>query len=64
MVLERQTGVRVADFMNVYLDILLGAVYGIVGILLAFIVLFMGTAYYALKRKYLSDLPQGNAQRA
>jgi cytochrome d ubiquinol oxidase subunit I len=64
MVLEGQTGIRVAEFMNVYLDIPLGTVYGVVAILVGFIVLFMGTAYYALNRRYLSDLPEGIAEPA
>lgn len=58
MVLTGRTGIRPAEFMNVYLDIPIYAVYAVVGTLLAFIAVFMATAYYALNRRFLSDLPE------
>jgi cytochrome d ubiquinol oxidase subunit I len=59
MVLKGQTGIGVAQFMNVYLEIPVSTVYGIVATLLVFVVLFMMTAYYALNRKFLADMPEG-----
>jgi hypothetical protein len=64
LVLEGQTGIRAVQFMNVYLDIPLGMVYGIVAILVVFIVFFMATAYFALNRRYSFDLPEGIAEHA
>jgi cytochrome d ubiquinol oxidase subunit I len=61
MVLSGQTGIGVAQFMNVYLEIPVGTVYGIVATLLAFVALFMVTAYYALNRRFLADMPEGFA---
>ena len=62
MVLEGQTGIRAAQFMNVYLEIPLYTVYGVVAILLAFVGVFMATAYYALNRRFLADMPEGFAE--
>lgn len=62
MILEGQTGIRAAQFMNVYLEIPLYTVYGVVAILLAFVGVFMATAYYALNRRFLADMPEGFAE--
>jgi cytochrome d ubiquinol oxidase subunit I len=57
MVLMGQTGISPEAFMNLYLQVPTGIAYAIVGTLLAFVALFMATAYYALNRRFLSDLP-------
>ena len=57
MVLMGQTGISPEAFMNLYLEVPTGIAYAIVGTLLAFVALFMATAYYALNRRFLSDLP-------
>jgi cytochrome d ubiquinol oxidase subunit I len=62
MVLEGQTGIRAAQFMNVYLEIPLNTVYGVIVTLMAFIAVFMATTYYALNRRFLADLPEGFAE--
>jgi cytochrome d ubiquinol oxidase subunit I len=62
MVLEGQTGIGAAQFMNVYLEIPVYTVYGVVAILLAFVGVFMATAYYALNRRFLADMPDGFAE--
>jgi cytochrome d ubiquinol oxidase subunit I len=64
MVLEGLTGIGVAQFMNVYLEIPVSTVYGIVATLLAFVVIFMATAYYALNRRFLADMPEEFTQNA
>jgi cytochrome d ubiquinol oxidase subunit I len=63
MVLEGQTGIKAAQFMNVYLEIPLNTVYGVVAILLAFVGVFMAIAYYALNRRFLADMPEGFVER-
>ena len=63
MVLLGENGIRPAEFMNVYVELPLNAVYGIVGTLIVFIGLFMATAYYALNRRFLADLPEGKEER-
>jgi len=63
MVLEGQTGIRAAQFMNVYLEIPLNTVYGVVAILLAFVGVFIAIAYYALNRRFLADMPEGFVER-
>jgi len=62
MVLAGQSGIRVSEFMNVYLEIPFTAVLVIVGTLVVFIGIFMATAYYALNRRFLADLPEGLAE--
>ena len=62
MVLAGQSGIRVGEFMNVYLEMPVTAVLVIVGTLIAFIGVFMTTAYYALNRRFLADLPEGFAE--
>ena len=43
--------------MNVYVQIPWVTVLGVVGVLLGFVGVFMVTAYYALNRRFLSDMP-------
>jgi drug/metabolite transporter (DMT)-like permease len=43
--------------MNVYVRIPWVTVLGVVGVLLGFVGVFMVTAYYALNRRFLSDMP-------
>jgi cytochrome d ubiquinol oxidase subunit I len=62
MTLEGQTGIGAAQFMNAYLEIPVYTVYGVVAILLAFVGVFMATAYYALNRRFLADMPEGFAE--
>lgn len=62
MVLAGQSGIRASEFMNVYLEIPFTAVLVIVGTLVAFIGVFMATAYYALNRRFLADLPERFAE--
>lgn len=62
MVLSGEGGIRAAEFMKVYLDIPVYTVIAVVGTLLAFMGLFMATAYYALNRRFRSDLPEGQAE--
>jgi len=64
MVLAGAGGIGPEEFMNVYLEMPLSMVYVIILILLAFIALFMATAYYALNRRFLSDLPEEPASEA
>jgi cytochrome d ubiquinol oxidase subunit I len=58
-VLAGQSGIRASVFMNVYIEMPITAVLVIVGTLIAFIGVFMATAYYALNRRFLADLPEG-----
>jgi ABC-type antimicrobial peptide transport system permease subunit len=60
IVLEGQTGISAAQLMNVYLEIPLSTVYIVLGVLIVFIVVFMATAYYALNKSFLADLPEGS----
>lgn len=58
MVLLGDTGIRPSEFMNVYLNLPISTVYAIIGSLIGFLVLFMATAYYALNKRFLADLPE------
>lgn len=58
LVVTGQTGLPPAAFMNFYTEIPFYAVYAIVAILLGFVGVFMATAYYALNRRYLSEIPE------
>jgi cytochrome d ubiquinol oxidase subunit I len=51
------TGIGPEAFMNLYFEVPTSLVYALVGTLLAFVALFMAAAYYALNRRFLSDLP-------
>lgn len=57
LVLAGNNGILPAAFINTYAAIPLLAVYAVVGTLLLFVALFMATAYYALNRRFLADLP-------
>ncbi len=59
IVLEGQNGISAVQLMNVYLEIPLDMVYMVLAVLIVFIVVFMGTAYYALNKRFLADLPEG-----
>lgn len=63
MVVAGQTGIRAGEFMNVYLELPLDTILTMVGTLVAFIGIFMATAYYALNRRFLADLPEGYAEK-
>lgn len=58
MVLAGAGGIGPEEFVNVYLELPLCMVYATILVLLAFIALFMTTAYYALNRRFLTDLPE------
>jgi cytochrome d ubiquinol oxidase subunit I len=58
MVLLGDTGIKPSEFMNVYLNLPISVVYGIVGTLFAFLAIFMATVYYALNQRFLADLPE------
>lgn len=62
IVLMGQNGIRAAEFMNVYLEMPIYTVLVIVATLIAFIGIFMATAYYALNRSFLADLPERFAE--
>jgi hypothetical protein len=44
--------------MNFYLEIPFYAVSAVIAVLTGFVGLFMATAYYALNRRFLSDIPE------
>jgi cytochrome d ubiquinol oxidase subunit I len=58
LVLLGNSGLEPSEFMNVYVQIPWFTVLGVVGVLLAFVGVFMVTAYYALNRRFLSDMPE------
>ena len=58
LVLLGNSGLGPSEFMNVYVQIPWFTVLGVVGVLLGFIGVFMVTAYYALNRRFLSDVPE------
>jgi cytochrome d ubiquinol oxidase subunit I len=64
IVLLGDTGIKPAEFMNVYLNLPISTVYAIVGTLLGFLALSMATAYYALNKRFLSDLPEPGLSHA
>jgi cytochrome d ubiquinol oxidase subunit I len=57
LVLLGNSGLGPSEFMNVYVQIPWLAVLAVVGVLLAFAGVFMVTAYYALNKRFLSDMP-------
>ena len=57
LVLLGNSGLRPSAFMNVYMQIPWLTVFAVVGVLLAFAGVFMVTAYYALNKRFLSDMP-------
>lgn len=58
LVLTGSTGLSPALFMNAYLSIPLYVVFAVVSALLGLVGVFMATAYYALNRRYLPDMPR------
>jgi cytochrome d ubiquinol oxidase subunit I len=58
LVLQGNTGVSPAEFMNMYLSLPTTLVYALVGTLLAFLGVFIATAYYALNKRFLADIPE------
>lgn len=52
------SGLYPAEFMNVYVQVPWSTVLAVVGVLLAFVAAFMVTAYYALNKRFLSDMPE------
>jgi cytochrome d ubiquinol oxidase subunit I len=58
LVLLGNSGLEPSEFMNVYVQIPWVTVLGVVGVLLGFVGVFMITAYYALNRSFLSDMPE------
>jgi len=58
LVLLGNSGFTPSAFINVYVQIPWLTVLAIVGVLLAFVGVFMVTAYYALNKRFLSDMPE------
>jgi cytochrome d ubiquinol oxidase subunit I len=58
LVILGNSGLSPGEFMNVYLQVPWFVVLAVIGILLAFVGVFMVTAYYALNKRFLSDLPE------
>ena len=58
LVILGNSGLSPAEFMNVYVQVPWFTVLAIVGVLLAFVGIFMVTAYYALNKRFLSDMPE------
>jgi cytochrome d ubiquinol oxidase subunit I len=58
LVITGSTGLPPSLFMNAYLQIPLYIVFAVVGTLLGLVVVFMATAYYALNKRYLPDMPR------
>jgi len=58
LVLLGTSGLSPGGFMNGYVQLPWLIVLTVVGVLLAFVGIFMVTAYYALNRRFLSDLPE------
>ncbi len=57
LVLTGNGGILPAEFINEYVTVPSLVLYAVVGTLLVFAALFMVTAYYALNRGFLTDLP-------
>ena len=58
LVLLGKSGLEPSEFMNVYVQIPWVTVLVVVCVLLGFVAVFMVTAYYALNRRFLSDMPE------
>jgi cytochrome d ubiquinol oxidase subunit I len=58
LVLLGNSGLSPAIFMNVYVPIPWFIVLAIVSVLLAFVGVFIVTTYYALNKRFLSDMPE------
>ncbi len=58
LVILGNSGLSPGEFMNVYVQVPWFTVLAVVGVLLAFVGVFMMTAYYALNKRFLSDMPE------
>jgi cytochrome d ubiquinol oxidase subunit I len=58
LVLLGNSGLEPSTFMNVYVQIPWTTMFAIVAVLLVFVGIFMVTAYYALNRRFLADMPE------
>ena len=58
LVILGNSGLSPGEFMNVYVQVPWFTVLAVVGVLLAFVGAFMATAYYALNKRFLSDMPE------
>jgi cytochrome d ubiquinol oxidase subunit I len=58
LVILGNSGLSPAEFMNVYVQVPWLTVLMVVGVLLVFVGVFMVTAYYALNKRFLSDMPE------
>jgi len=58
LVILGNSGLSPVEFMNVYVQVPWFTVLAVVGVLLAFVGVFMVTAYFALNKRFLSDLPE------
>ena len=57
LVVLGNSGLSPAEFVNVYVQVPWLTVLAVVGVLLAFVGVFMVTAYYALNKRFLPDMP-------
>jgi cytochrome d ubiquinol oxidase subunit I len=58
LVVLGKTGLSPGEFMNVYIQVPWFTVLAVVSVLLVFVGVFMVTAYYALNKRFLSDMPE------
>ena len=58
LVLLGNSGLEPSTFMNVYVQIPWTTFFAVVGVLLAFVGIFMVTTYYALNKRFLADMPE------
>jgi cytochrome d ubiquinol oxidase subunit I len=58
LVLLGNSGLEPSTFMNVYVQIPWTTLFAVVGVLLAFVGIFMVTTYYALNKRFLADMPE------
>jgi cytochrome d ubiquinol oxidase subunit I len=58
LVLLGNSGLGPSQFMNVYVQVPWFTVLTVIGVLLAFAGVFMATVYYALNKRFLSDMPE------
>jgi cytochrome d ubiquinol oxidase subunit I len=58
LVILGNSGLSPAEFMNVYVQVPWFTVFVVLGVLLGFVAVFMVTTYYALNKRFLSDMPE------
>jgi len=58
LVILGKSGLSPAEFMNVYVQVPWITVLTVISVLVAFVGIFMVTAYYALNKRFLSDMPE------